>query len=149
LGDAAVWGKINRMRADMNALISRPRLCTRVALVALAAMLFGVLAPTVSRAIAWQYRAEAALDSAVCSVDPAAHSGRPGPAGQASPGHSSVLEHCPFCSLHVPQVDLPPSISLTLLDWAPGLGLPETVAQAPDAPQVWAEAQPRAPPSLS
>jgi Protein of unknown function (DUF2946) len=59
---------------------------------------------------------------------------------------SHLLQHCPYCSLHAPDLALPPAPACALQAAAAG---EEAVAPQPSVPPsagLWARAQPRAPP---
>lgn len=112
---------------------------------AITGMLVMSVAPAVSHAVAL-YRGVTWLE--VCSVQgPTAE--RAGVAGDAqkSPAAAHLLEHCPYCSTHVPSLDLPP----TQAAWVPFLArsdaLPASLLPAPARSVVWVHAQPRAPPA--
>lgn len=129
--------------APMPASRHRQRLASWIALLAL---VLGALAPTLSRAMAW-----AASDTlpfgVVCSADPDARA--PGVAA-AEPGtgqhHASVFEHCPFCSIHAPDLALPPRAAVMLPLQGLAAAEPELFLRAPRTLHAWASAQPRAPP---
>jgi len=127
----------------MPALRHHRRLASWIALLAL---VLGALAPTVSRAMAW-----AASDTlpfgVVCSADPGAWAPSTGTAEQgAGLHHSSVFEHCPFCSIHAPDLALPPMAAVTLPLQGLAAAEPDLFLRAPRTLHAWASAQPRAPP---
>ncbi len=60
-----------------------------------------------------------------------------------------LLQHCPFCSLHVTALGMPPA-PLSVPALVPlGFTVPELMLAAPRTLFAWATAQPRAPPYLS
>lgn len=60
-----------------------------------------------------------------------------------------LLQHCPFCSLHVTAIGPPPApLSLPALVRF-GFAVPELMLVAPRTLFAWASAQPRAPPQIS
>lgn len=59
---------------------------------------------------------------------------------------SHLLEHCPFCSLHVDVLGVPPAAPTVHLPVLAGTLLPPAFLHAPTTLAVWARAQPRAPP---
>ncbi len=71
--------------------------------------------------------------------------GEPAPVAPAE----HLLEHCPFCSLHMTALGMPPAL-LSVPALAPlGHTVPELMLQAPRTLFAWATAQPRGPPSFS
>lgn len=60
-----------------------------------------------------------------------------------------LFEHCPYCSIHVPALGLPPAPTIAL--HAPELAVqrPIAIAAAPRLRRAWPHARPRAPPSFS
>jgi hypothetical protein len=66
-----------------------------------------------------------------------------------APASGHALEHCPYCSLHVPALGLPPATDLA----QPPLGLchevPLAFLSAPLTLHAWVSALPRAPPLFS
>lgn len=111
------------------------------------AVLMGVLAPALSQALP---RDAGSGWTEVCSVmgvqmvrmDDGATSG---PLDSQGP-LTHTLEHCPYCSLHLSDLGLPPagqaSLALLPLDFQ----LPELFLLAPRPLFAWASAQARAPP---
>lgn len=60
-----------------------------------------------------------------------------------------LLQHCPFCTLHVTALGMPPN-PLSVPAWVPlGFALPGLMLVAPRTLFAWATAQPRAPPRPS
>lgn len=128
------------------------RLRTRVAWIALVAVLMSALAPGVSRALAGA-TAGASSNGAfgeICSVDTSgsAWASQTPPAGESSPaGHETPpLEHCPYCLPQVGGAALPTAYA------SPGLvpdrgPLPAWPAvRVPALAHAWSPIQPRAPP---
>lgn len=127
----------------------RPRHHQRLALwLALLAMCFGVLAPTVSHALAasgssrWVEVCTAQGMRWVAVADTAA----PGPA-DASGGPAAHLEHCPAC--HAAGTGLAPPPAPVVWSPLPALreGLPRRFEQAPRTAHAWQPVQARAPPA--
>ena len=109
------------------------RACARrVAGLALAVMLLGALAPTVSHALARaRLAAPTLLD--VCSVaaSPGEASQHSTPiAGDSSPGQESVpfLNHCPFCLHIADRLGPPPAASTHFFNAESGLAPPDVQA---------------------
>ncbi len=70
---------------------------------------------------------------------------KPSPASPAD----HLLKHCPYCSLHITDLGLPPvSVDIALLD-ALASPVPALFLSAPRTPHAWVTAQPRAPPLFS
>lgn len=70
-----------------------------------------------------------------------------GDAGQTAPAHA--FEHCPYCSLHVPALAVPPVSRQLPLVLAPTDEFPLAFLAAPRTLHAWVSAQPRAPPFSS
>lgn len=66
----------------------------------------------------------------------------PGPAEQAD----HALQHCPYCSLQVTDLALPPPRPVPLAILRLSFGAPEPFLAAPRTLFAWVSAQPRAPP---
>lgn len=113
-------------------------------------MCFGVLAPTVSHALA---AAGSTAWVEVCTAQGmrwvSLDEGSSATPAEASRGPAAHLEHCPVCSSGGPGLAPPPVLPL----WAPlptlREGPPERFQQAPRTAHVWRAAQPRAPPFFS
>lgn len=118
---------------------------------ALLAMCFGVLAPTVSHALAasgsstWVEVCTAQGMRWVALADQASPADS-GPA-DASGGPAAHLEHCPAC--HAAGVGLAPPPAPLLWTPLPALreGLPRRFEQAPRTAHAWQPVQARAPPA--
>lgn len=112
---------------------------------AITAMLVMSLAPALSHAVA-AYRGVTWLE--VCSVQ-SLPDVRLSAAGKTrdAPATVHLFEHCPYCSTHVPTLDLPPVHAL----WVPSAHLtdaaPLSSSQATIRLLPWVHAQPRAPPA--
>lgn len=121
----------------------RPRHHNRLAAwVTLFTLVLAMLAPTVSRAMAF-VQGEVAPWGQVCSVsDKLAASNNRAPADAAA----HLLDHCPYCSLHSDTGDLPPAPVAVAHAPLPGHALPQLFLQAPRTLHAWASAQARAPP---
>ncbi len=70
-----------------------------------------------------------------------------GDAGQTDPAHA--FEHCPYCSLHVPALAVPPVPPQPPLVLAPTDEFPLAFLAAPRTLHAWVNAQSRAPPFVS
>ena len=68
---------------------------------------------------------------------------------QRAPASAHVLEHCPYCSLHAPDLGLPPVAGRVHLPLQQHPALPLALLVAPYILQAWATVQPRAPPLVS
>lgn len=119
----------------------------------LAALLLGLLAPTVSQALAWA-RGDALAWSQVCRaslVSPRAKASILA-ARQAKERDSAhgVFEHCP-CHAWATQDLAPPPSSAHALALAPALGeaMPERFLSAPHADFAWRTPPGQAPPSMN
>lgn len=64
-----------------------------------------------------------------------------------APAH--LLEHCPFCSLHVDVLGVPPASPALPVPAAAGPRVPRALVDVIPRAAVWAAAQPRAPPLRS
>ncbi|WP_028311324.1 DUF2946 domain-containing protein [Derxia gummosa] len=112
---------------------------------ALAAMLFGALAPAISHAIAADGH-----DGWVRICSAGAVKWLPAeavPPEQRSPAsqHAPTLDHCPFCALHADL--LPPAPDADSRLTTPAMHeAPTAFLRAPRTLHAWASAQPRAPP---
>jgi hypothetical protein len=67
---------------------------------------------------------------------------------QPAPASAHWQEHCPYCSLHLPALGLPPVLHVVALPAAGAGMLPPLLLHAPRPLFAWAGAQPRAPPVL-
>jgi len=123
----------------MSPLRRHHRLATWVTLFTLVLTL---LAPTVSRAMAF-VQGEVAPWGVICSVNdqqPNEHSTNPtGPVAH-------VLDHCPFCSLQSDTTGLPPAPLAVVAPAALAHAMPALFLQAPRTLHAWSSAQARAPP---
>ena len=115
---------------------------------ALAAMWFGALAPTVSHAL-WANDASAWAE--VCTTQGARWvsladdaDGLPDPRQSPSAG---VFEHCPYCTIGSTDWAPPPTLSASNPGPAGDAGPPERFLSAAHTAHAWRVAQPRAPPS--
>jgi Protein of unknown function (DUF2946) len=113
------------------------------------AMLLVALAPLIAKAAradgapAW-----AEICSAVGSrwVDTAGTAGEQNQKGPAS-GHA--LGHCPYCTVHGPDLAPAPSAPTVLPAERSQFAVPRLFLLAPSTPFAWTAAQPRAPPAFS
>ncbi|MBV8501743.1 MAG: DUF2946 domain-containing protein [Paucibacter sp.] len=118
------------------------KLCT--GWVAILAVLLLAFAPLVSQALgADRYSAWVEICSAGGAKWVKADEGsRPAP--QPS---SHALEHCPYCSVHVSALGMPPA-QLLLMPQAARLEPPQAFLAAPHTLHAWRGVQPRGPPFL-
>ncbi|GAA4415033.1 DUF2946 domain-containing protein [Quisquiliibacterium transsilvanicum] len=118
------------------------RLRTRIAWLALAAMLMSALAPGISSAMALGTAPE--IWGEVCRAEGAA---APDTAPGVPPGHDAGMADCPFC---LPQAGAPALPSPERVFAAPadgGSAAPRLFLLAPTASWQWLAAQARAPPT--
>lgn len=66
-----------------------------------------------------------------------------------APTSSHLLEHCPYCSIHMPALGVPPTPLVVPLDLGLEAEFPPAFLAAPRASHAWVSAQPRAPPLFS
>ncbi len=64
------------------------------------------------------------------------------------PKSAHALEHCPYCSVHVSALGMPPSMALPMPDGA-RFDPPRAFVAAPYTLHAWRSAQPRGPPHLA
>jgi hypothetical protein len=113
--------------------------------IALLAILFNALAPTVSHALAWSSSAPYSADICSASSPPA-----DGDLGQKAPAQlPHAMKHCLMCAIHGGADGLPPASSTLLI--GESKPIPPTVLPYPayDMPQLWGHTEPRAPPSAT
>ncbi len=117
---------------------------------ALLAVLFGAMAPTVSHALnkqsGWLEVCTAkGVKLIKVEVGTSAQTGQP-----AQTEHQIHFEHCPFCAPHAGAFALPSSSELVFrLPYDGTAFYPPLFFSAPQSLFVWATANPRAPPVLS
>lgn len=113
--------------------------------IAIFAILWAALAPSLAHALG---TAKTPSWKEVCSVDGAKklQDDADGSGDPAAPAH--VFEHCPFCSLHLPALGMPPIAEVDVLDLRLRDEVPLAFFVAPRTPHAWISAQPRAPPIL-
>lgn len=109
--------------------------------------LFGVLAPTVSRAL--EYRQGLSTSIEICSA-----SGtkliKLNSAGQPEPASSKLsMDHCLYCASHSQPAPPPASAALALALLAGRDLYPTLYYRAPATLHAWSAAYPRAPPALA
>jgi hypothetical protein len=115
------------------------------------AMVFAVLAPTVSHALALMPGSSGWVE--VCTVDgarwvAAKDAGDAQPAGPVDAA-TKHFDPCPFCHHAGQGMAPPPAAEAQTLQPPPREGLPERFFCAPNTAHAWRAAQPRAPPLLS
>ena len=106
--------------------------------IAMLAVLFSALAPTVSHALA---ASTTAALSDMCSV------GEPTKKAPTSVMHG--MEHCAYCALHGGMPALPPSASAGFAVIGGHDFYPPLFYRAPQALHTWRAAKPRGPPAFS
>lgn len=113
------------------------RPCRFTTWLAIAAFVAAALAPALSHAVAL-YRGASWAD--ICS----ASAQRPAPGDDTIP-LTQAFEHCGYCTLHLPSLDLPPPPALAA---APAHGVAAPRPPRPHAPPSppWLRALPRGPP---
>lgn len=121
---------------------------TVVAWIACFAVLLASLAPSIAQALqlggpgAWT-EVCTALGNKLVAVDGSQDDSAP------SVPAEHLLQHCPYCSLHVTALGMPP-MPLSVPAWVPlDFAVPELLLAAPRTLFAWVTAQPRAPPPLS
>jgi hypothetical protein len=118
---------------------------------AMLAILMASLAPSVSHALGLT-RGASWIE--VCSAQGArwvkgdASDSRSNESGSA-PAAAHLLDHCPYCSVHMPALGLPPAQQVLPLALGLDDALPPAFLAARRTPHVWVTAQPRAPPFFS
>lgn len=116
-------------------------------------LLFAMLAPAMSQALAWA-RGDALAWSQVCRSSVVAPRADKIPAnstlaGEQDPAHG-LLAHCPYCGLHAQDLAPPPADLRPALILLPLLAdMPARFYSAPRSAHVWQPAQSRAPPPLA
>jgi hypothetical protein len=115
------------------------------------AMLFAMLAPSLSHALGWATGSTTWIE--VCTAQGSrwvatsdADDVAPGAPAVMASGH---LEHCPFCHLGANPLAPPPADICPLSRVPMREGLPERFFAATHAAHVWRAANTRAPPFLS
>lgn len=114
--------------------------------IAVCAILFGALAPTLTHTLArLAHRNDA--ETLVCTATGLITVADAAP-DRHDPGKGARTEHCPYCNIHAASFGLPPPTGLAFVV----LGgrdpvLPERFYRAPAPLFAWAAAQPRAPPA--
>lgn len=110
--------------------------------VAVLAVLMAALAPALSHAMGSSWVEICTVQgSKWVQVDEGGDNG--------APTSTHPFEHCPYCTLHVPVLGIPPvPVTLPLL-LAPTDEFPLAFLAAPRTLHAWVSAQPRAPPLAS
>lgn len=112
---------------------------------AVLAVLVTTLAPAVSQAVGG---AGGATWAEVCTSTGVQHvlvEGEAG-SGQPVPGAAHLLDHCPYCALHVDVFPVPPALPAAAPPVLQPLQPPRSLLSAAPACSVRSSAQPRAPP---
>ena len=118
-----------------------------VSWIAILAVLMASLAPTISHAVGTSSPTSWAD---ICTSTGAKRVSVDGDAaGKSSiPGAAHLLEHCPSCSLHADTLGMPPAPAATITVVLMPAEVPAAFLHAERTLDVWASAQPRAPPVL-
>jgi len=110
------------------------------------AILLTSLAPAISHALG---SARTASWVEICTAQRAERL----PAGTdesgGAPAVKHLLEHCPYCSIHVPALGMPPVRVAVAPVPAAAQEFPRAFLAAPRTLRAWVSAQPRAPPLAS
>ncbi len=123
----------------MSPLRHHQRLATWVTLFTLVLTL---LAPTVSRAMAY-VQGEVAPWGVICSVDDKTMSEQ---SRNPSAPVAHVLDQCPYCSLQSDATGLPPAAMAQVVPSVLAHAVPALFLRAPRTLHAWSSAQARAPP---
>jgi hypothetical protein len=128
-------------------MLSRSRPRRFASWIAVLAVLMAALAPALSQAFG------SGVSSAwleICTVEGSkwVQAGA-APADDSSPSAEHTLEHCPYCTLQVPHLGLPPSALASVPTPDLAHAVPLAFLAAPRRLHAWVSAQPRAPPTLS
>lgn len=114
--------------------------------IAMLAILFGALAPTVSHALAAGQSDDSAL--MLCTVNGYKMIKLPGDDGKA-PADAKSMQHCAFCTIHGGADALPASPAVALALSTGRAIYPPLFYSAPRSQHTWSAAQQRAPPFLA
>ena len=130
-------------------ILKRYRLAL-VSWIALLAILFGSLAPSISHAVKVKSTQDVSW-AEICSADGIRflHVGGQLPDSSAPSEHGLHMEDCPFCLNHAGAQGLPPSNEYAMPVTASLSMHPPLFYQSPDPLFIWAAAQSRAPPPFS
>jgi hypothetical protein len=126
----------------MRAVFATPPLNRRAAWIALFAMLWLALAPTLSHALAAARGVSPWAE--ICTVDGPRQVGA-GDAAPSSPAVHHVFDHCPFCALQPLNVPLP-SAPFALPADVRTHEMPALFFSAPATQHAWRHAHSRGPP---
>lgn len=115
--------------------------------IAVVAILLAALAPALSHALA---SATGAQWVEICTAQGSKwiQVGEDG-SESGTPASAHVLDHCPHCTLHAPNLGLPPVQHLAQLPLPLSHEVPLAFLSAPRTLHAWVSAQPRAPPLFS
>jgi hypothetical protein len=114
--------------------------------IAMLAILFSALAPTVSHALAAGQPADQGL--MLCTVNGYKMVKLPGGDDKA-PADAKNMQHCAFCTIHGGADALPSSPSVALALRTDRASHPPLFYRAPRTQHIWSAAQQRAPPFLA
>ncbi len=127
----------------MRAFRAHRRLTTWIAALAI---LLASLAPSLSHAVA---SATGTNWIEVCTTQGSKWIAAGEDSSERAPASAHVLEHCPYCSLHAPDLALPPANDSAQLSARLAYEFPLAFLAAPRTLHAWVSAQPRAPPLFS
>lgn len=114
--------------------------------IALLAIVLASIAPSLSHALS---SASGSSWVEVCTAQGSRWIDAGEDGSKPAPASAHVLEHCPYCSLHVPTPGLPPATHFAPLPLGLSDELPLAFLAAPRTLPAWVSAQPRAPPLFS
>ncbi|MFO1219922.1 MAG: DUF2946 domain-containing protein [Burkholderiaceae bacterium] len=124
----------------MNGMRAHGRIANWIVIVA---MLLASLAPALSQAVG-----VADHHSWVEVCTPQGSTWVRADAGDAggAPSAAHLIDHCPYCSIHLPALALPPPPAAVAPACNARDALPQAFLQAPRTLHAWSPAHPRAPP---
>lgn len=116
--------------------------------IAMLAILFGALAPTVSHALSAGQADDSAL--MLCTVNGYKMIKLPGSGDDSkAPADAKSMQHCAFCTIHGGADAMPASPAVALALSAGRAIYPPLFYNAPRTQHIWSAAQQRAPPFLA
>jgi hypothetical protein len=127
----------------MRALRAQRQLTTWIAALAI---LLASLAPSLSQALA---SSTGTNWIEVCTTQGSKWIAPSKDGSERAPASAHALEHCAYCSLHAPDLGLPPADQASQRPSRLGLEVPSAFLAAPRTLHAWVRAQPRAPPWFS
>lgn len=127
----------------MRAVRAHRRLTTWIAALAI---LLAALAPSLSHALA---SATGVEWIEICTAQGSKWVAAGEDSPERVPASAHVLDHCPCCSIHAPDLGLPPAIDTAHQPSRQVHDVPLAFLAAPRTLHAWVSAQPRAPPTFS